>query len=143
MLAPFVDRACVLRHGRRGDRYRRAHRAAAGAALDRATAARYGLPRSAWGTALAHFGLGLTLLGIVGETQWGIERIAELKPGQTITIRRYELHFDGMAHAAGAELSRAGRRTSRCARRGEVVGVMEPSKRTFPSRGTHDAPKRR
>src|SRR5512139_2306964 len=52
-----------------------------------------GLPRSAWGGAFAHFGLGLTLLGIIGETQWGIERIAELKPGQTISIRRYDLQF--------------------------------------------------
>ena len=43
----------------------------------------YGLPRSAWGTAFAHFGLGLALLGIVGETQWGVEQIAEVKPGQT------------------------------------------------------------
>src|SRR5438093_3312806 len=39
-----------------------------------------GLPRSTWGSALAHFGLGVTLLGIVGETQLGTERIAELKP---------------------------------------------------------------
>ena len=31
----------------------------------------------------AHFGLGVTLLGIVGETQWGAERIAALKPGQS------------------------------------------------------------
>ncbi len=30
-----------------------------------------GLPRSAWGTAIAHFGVGVCLLGIVGETQWG------------------------------------------------------------------------
>src|SRR4051794_21811544 len=44
----------------------------------------YGLPRSAWGAAFAHFGLGLALLGIVGETQWGVEQIAEVKPGQTI-----------------------------------------------------------
>ena len=77
----------------------------------------YGLPRSAWGTAFAHFGLGVTLLGIVGETQWGTERIAELKPGQTITIRRYELHFDGMAQRDGAELSRARRPLHRAAAR--------------------------
>src|SRR5215211_3526590 len=32
-----------------------------------------GLPRSAWGTALAHFGLGVSLLGIVCEMQWGAE----------------------------------------------------------------------
>ena len=60
-----------------------------------------GLPRSAWGGAFAHFGLGLTLLGIIGETQWGIERIAELKPGQTISIRRYDLQFDGMTTRQG------------------------------------------
>ena len=74
----------------------------------------------------AHFGLGVTLLGIVGETQWGIERIAELKPGQTISIRRYELHFDGMATAPGPELSRARRplhraaASARCRRDGAV-----------------------
>src|SRR5262245_8939258 len=38
-----------------------------GTALARAR----GLPRSNWGTALAHFGLGVLLLGIVGEKQWG------------------------------------------------------------------------
>ncbi len=94
----------------------------------------YGLPRSAWGSAFAHFGLGITLLGIVGETQWSLERIAELKPGQTITIRRYELYFDGMVQRAGPNYREmAGHFTVR--RLGEVVGVMEPSKRVFPSRG--------
>jgi cytochrome c-type biogenesis protein CcmF len=93
----------------------------------------YGLPRSAWGTAFAHFGLGVALLGIVGETQWGSERIAELKPGQTITIRRYELYFDGMNQRQGPNYRElAAHFTVR--RLGEVVGVMEPSKRTFPSR---------
>jgi len=60
-----------------------------------------GLPRSAWGAAFAHFGLGLTLLGIIGETQWSMERIAELKPGQSIQIRRYDLHFDSLASRQG------------------------------------------
>ena len=109
-------RACVLRDGRRADRSRRAHRAVPGAA-SAALRARCGLPRSAWGTAFAHFGLGVTLLGIVGETQWGIERIAALKPGQTISIRRYDLHFDGMTPRDGPELSRARRELHRAAAR--------------------------
>ena len=45
-----------------------------------------GLPRSAWGTAFAHFGIGVTLLGIVGVTAWGSERIAEVKPGDSLDI---------------------------------------------------------
>ena len=95
-----------------------------------------GLPRSAWGGAFAHFGLGITLLGIIGETQWGAERIAELKPGQSITIRRYELQFDGMTTRQGPNYRElAAQFTVR--RQGEVIGTMKPSKRSFPSRGTN------
>jgi cytochrome c-type biogenesis protein CcmF len=94
-----------------------------------------GLPRSAWGTTFAHFGLGITLLGIIGETQWSVERIAELKPGQTISIRRYDLHFDGMTERKGPNYRElAAHFTVR--RHGEFVGEMEPAKRSFPSRGT-------
>jgi cytochrome c-type biogenesis protein CcmF len=94
-----------------------------------------GLPRSTWGTALAHLGLGVTLLGITGETQLGAERIAEMKPGQTISIGRYELHFDGIINRNGPNYREmAGRFTVR--RDGEFLGEMEPSRRSFPSRGS-------
>jgi cytochrome c-type biogenesis protein CcmF len=103
--------------------------------LATAAARAAGLPRSTWGTAFAHFGLGIALLGIIGETQWGSERIAELKPGDSITIRRYDLHFDGMTSRQGPNYRElAARFTVR--RAGEVIGVMEPSKRRFASRGT-------
>jgi cytochrome c-type biogenesis protein CcmF len=94
-----------------------------------------GLPRSTWGTAFAHFGLGITLLGIIGETQWGSERIAEIKPGQSIAIRRYDLHLDGTTTRQGPNYREmAAHFTVR--RNGEIIGVMEPSKRHFVSRGT-------
>jgi cytochrome c-type biogenesis protein CcmF len=94
-----------------------------------------GLPRSAWGTAFAHAGLAVTLLGIIGETQWGAERIAEVKPGQVLSIRRYDFQFDGMTNRQGPNYHElAAHFTVRHA--GDFVGVMEPSKRSFPSRGT-------
>jgi cytochrome c-type biogenesis protein CcmF len=94
-----------------------------------------GLPRSAWGATLAHLGLGISLLGIIGETQWSVERIAELKPGQSISIRRYDLHFDGMTDRLGPNYRElAAHFTVR--RHGDFVGTMEPAKRSFPSRGT-------
>ncbi len=94
-----------------------------------------GLPRSAWGATFAHFGLGITLLGIIGETQWSLERIAELKPGQSMSIRRYDLHFDGVTTRQGPNYRElAAHFTVR--RHGDFVGVMEPAKRSFPSRGT-------
>jgi cytochrome c-type biogenesis protein CcmF len=94
-----------------------------------------GLPRSAWGTTFAHFGLGITLLGVIGETQWSLERIAELKPGQSISIHRYDFQFDGVTTRRGPNYGElAAHFTVR--RHGDVVGVMEPAKRSFPSRGT-------
>jgi cytochrome c-type biogenesis protein CcmF len=94
-----------------------------------------GLPRSAWGTAFAHAGLAVTLLGIIGETQWGAERIAEVKPGQVISIHRYDFTFDGTNSREGPNYHElAAHFTVRHS--GDLVGVMEPSKRSFPSRGS-------
>jgi cytochrome c-type biogenesis protein CcmF len=101
-----------------------------GAALRRAA----GLPRSAWGTAVAHFGIGATLLGIVAVTAWGSERIASVRPGETIDIAHYRLSFDGLFNRPGPNYRDVvGRFTVRRAN-GDLLGVMEPSRRTFPSR---------
>ncbi len=94
-----------------------------------------GLPRSVFGTALAHFGLGVTLLGIVSESHWGAERIVSLRPGETVAIRAYELTFDDIVSRQGPNYHElAARFTVR--RGGEVIGTMEPSKRSFPARST-------
>jgi len=100
------------------------------AALRRAA----GLPRSAWGTAFGHFGIGMTLLGIVVVTAWGSERIASLKPGETIEIAHYRLTFDGLVNRPGPNYrDLVGHFTVRRAS-GELVGAMEPARRTFPAR---------
>jgi cytochrome c-type biogenesis protein CcmF len=94
-----------------------------------------GLPRSAWGTAFAHLGLGITLLGIVGETQWGAERVVSLKPGDKVAVRNYDVTFDRTFNRTGpnyTELTAA----FTVRRHGEIVGFMEPSKRNFASRQT-------
>jgi cytochrome c-type biogenesis protein CcmF len=94
-----------------------------------------GLPRSTWGTAVAHFGVGLTLLGIVGETQWGAERIATIKHGDVLAVRHYELTFNGVAQRPGPNFRETvGSFTVR--RNGLPIGVMEPSRRSYPARAT-------
>jgi cytochrome c-type biogenesis protein CcmF len=104
------------------------------ASLRTALARAKGLPRSTWGGVLAHFALGLTLLGVIGETQWGVERIAELKPGQSIAVRRYELHFDGMTTRQGPNYRELAAHFTVRRQGGDIIGVMEPAKRTFPAR---------
>lgn len=94
-----------------------------------------GLPRSVFGTALAHFGLGVTLLGIVSESYWGAERIVSLRLGDTVAIRSYELTFENFIPRQGPNYRElAARFTVRSG--GIVIGTMEPSKRSFPARGT-------
>jgi cytochrome c-type biogenesis protein CcmF len=94
-----------------------------------------GLPRSAWGTMIAHFGIGLTLLGIVCETHLAAEHIAAVKPGEVVAIRRYQLTFDGVIPRQGSNYhEQVAKLTVR--RNGALIGVMQPSKRTFVARGT-------
>jgi len=92
-----------------------------------------GLPRSSWGTALAHFALGLTLAGIVCETSWNSERIVALKPAQTVSISGYDLNFEGLTSRAASNYREiVARFTVR--KGGSAIATMEPSKRVFPSR---------
>jgi cytochrome c-type biogenesis protein CcmF len=106
-------------------------RVSPGIALRRAL----GLPRSAWGTAIAHFAVGLTLAGVICETSWNAERILTLKPGQTVSIRHYDFAFDGLNEGAGPNY-RELLATFTVRRNGEVLGVLQPSKRVFPARQT-------
>jgi cytochrome c-type biogenesis protein CcmF len=100
------------------------------AALRRAA----GLPRSAWGTAVAHFGIGVTLMGIVAVTAWGSERIAALKSGDTIDIAHYRLTFEGLISRPGPNYRDLVGRFIVRRTNGDLLGIMEPSRRTFPAR---------
>ena len=91
-----------------------------------------GLPRSAWGTAIAHAGLGVTLLGLAA-TGWGAERIVAPKPGQPVALGPYEVVITSITPhpgpnytetVVGAEIRQGGR----------VVATAAPSKRFFPTR---------
>jgi cytochrome c-type biogenesis protein CcmF len=101
-----------------------------GAALRRAA----GLPRSAWGTALAHFGIGVTLMGIVAVTAWGSERIAALRPGETVDVAHYRLTYEGLINRPGPNYRDLVGRFIVRRTNGDLLGIMEPSRRTFPAR---------
>jgi cytochrome c-type biogenesis protein CcmF len=94
-----------------------------------------GLPRSTWGTAVAHFGIAMSMLGIISAATWGTERIVALKPSQTVSLSGYDLSFDGLVQNAGPNYSAlVAKFTVRSG--GVPIGVMEPSKRNFASRET-------
>jgi cytochrome c-type biogenesis protein CcmF len=94
-----------------------------------------GLPRSAYGTTLAHIGVGVTVLGIVVATTWSTEAIRSMKPGDTVAIGGYSVTLDGFLERPGANFQETVVRFS-VRSGGALVAVMEPSKRQFDVRQT-------
>jgi cytochrome c-type biogenesis protein CcmF len=101
-----------------------------------ATAARRarGLPRSVWGTAFAHAGLGIALIGIVCETTWNTEHIGTMKTGDRVNVAGYELKLEGLTPRPGPNY-RELVATFSVSLDGEPLSMMTPSKRNFTTRG--------
>ncbi|MCA6110262.1 heme lyase CcmF/NrfE family subunit [Bradyrhizobium cenepequi] len=93
-----------------------------------------GLPRAAWGTAFAHAGVGIALIGIVCETTWNSEYIGTLKPGDIAKVAGYELKLDDIGQRQGPNFREMVARFT-VGRDGNTLSVMTPSKRNFTTRG--------
>jgi cytochrome c-type biogenesis protein CcmF len=88
------------------------------------------LPRSAFGTTAAHFGIGMLVVGIVATTAYQSEQVLVMRPGEKTEIGGYTLHFKGAAPRSGPNyLETAG--IIEVTRGGSVVTVLNPSKRLF------------
>jgi cytochrome c-type biogenesis protein CcmF len=92
-----------------------------------------GLPRSTFGAALGHAGLGVTLLGIVATTTFQSETIVEMKPGDSATVGSYSVTFDGVRDETGGNFTATLARLT--VREGGIVSfVVEPAKRFYTTR---------
>ncbi|MBD9452115.1 heme lyase CcmF/NrfE family subunit [Rhizobium sp. RHZ02] len=92
-----------------------------------------GLPRSAFGTAFAHAGLGVAVLGIVAVTTFETEHVIEMKSGQTVEAGGYAVRFDGMKPATGPNYSEE-RGHFTIGRGGVEVADVWSSKRIYTAR---------
>jgi cytochrome c-type biogenesis protein CcmF len=88
-----------------------------------------GLPRSAWGAAIAHAGMGVTIAGIAG---MGVatDTLIALKPGETARLAGYEWRLDSIVDAQGPNYA-SRLATITVSRNGAVVTVLSPERRTF------------
>ena len=91
-----------------------------------------GLPRSAWGTAIAHAGVGLTLFGLAA-TGWGVERIVSAKINEAISVGPYEVVVTDIAPRDGSNYKDLVAHTQ-IREGGRVVAEMDPSRRSFTTR---------
>ncbi|WP_095203172.1 heme lyase CcmF/NrfE family subunit [Mesorhizobium carmichaelinearum] len=95
-----------------------------------------GLPRSVFGTALAHLGLGLTLLGIVATLSFGTEKILSMRAGETVELSGHTLRFVGLYPAQGPNYSEDRGRFELIGVSGSPVGEISSAKRFYPVRQT-------
>ncbi|TPK76450.1 heme lyase CcmF/NrfE family subunit [Mesorhizobium sp. B2-4-15] len=93
-----------------------------------------GLPRSVFGTALAHLGLGLTLLGIVATLSFGTEKILTMRAGETVELSGHTLRFVGLYPAQGPNYSEDRGRFDLIGVSGSPVGEISSAKRFYPVR---------
>ncbi|AVO44081.1 heme lyase CcmF/NrfE family subunit [Phreatobacter cathodiphilus] len=92
-----------------------------------------GLPRSAWGAAIAHAGVGVMLLGIVGETAYKQETIVQMRPGDSVSVAGWDITLQGLVPVQGPNYRDLVARLT--VREGGVdAGTLAPAKRVYTAR---------
>ena len=90
------------------------------------------LPRSNYGTALAHIGLGITLFGIVAVATFGQENILRIEAGQSAMIADKKVLLEGARNLNGPNYSETQFQFS-VSKEGKDLGGVTAAKRFYPS----------
>jgi cytochrome c-type biogenesis protein CcmF len=89
------------------------------------------LPRADWGKAVAHAGLGITMLGIAGLMAWESEDIRVAKIAEPFVVAGFELELVDVRRVEGPNyISTMGEVL--LSRNGEQIARLFPEKRNYP-----------
>lgn len=89
------------------------------------------LPRSAYGTVIAHAGLGLAVIGITGISAWRAEEIAALKLDDSLLVSGYQFRLDSVGREMGPNYV-ATRAKVVVTKDDKFVTTLYPEKRFYP-----------
>ncbi len=95
---------------------------------------RKGARAAAFASALAHAGLGISLMGVTGTTLWRSEALEVMSPGQTMQVGPYTLRFDGVTNVQGPNYN-AQRAHIALMDGGKESAVLEPERRLYLEQG--------
>ena len=93
-----------------------------------------GLPRTAFSTALAHFGLGVTVIGIVTASAWQLELVTTMQPGTSKPLGSYTVSFEGIDNRTGENFMAEEGRFTVTAPDGSTREFL-PERRVYPASG--------
>jgi cytochrome c-type biogenesis protein CcmF len=95
---------------------------------------RKGARAAAFASALAHAGLGISLMGVAGTTLWRSEALEVMSPGRTMQVGPYTLRFDGVTNVQGPNYT-AQRARIALMDGGKETAVLEPERRLYLEQG--------
>lgn len=93
-----------------------------------------GLPRSVFGTFCGHFGMGITVLGIVAVTTFGTETVITMKSGEKQTVAGYIVAFVGLKPSQGPNYTEEQGRFIITDSAGGVIDEIISAKRFYTAR---------
>ena len=92
-------------------------------------------PRASHGMSVAHFGLGLVMMGVIGSSAWKEEEIVFAEPGTELSIAGFDLVFEGVERVrVDNYLAQVG--TVTVTRDDAPVTVLRPEWRVYPVAGS-------
>jgi cytochrome c-type biogenesis protein CcmF len=87
-------------------------------------------PLFTWGMVTAHLGIAVSLAGMACDSAFTKERLVAVRPGETVSVGPYDVHFDGVEPVAGPNF--AAIQASLTARRGNGTPfTLHPEARMF------------
>ena len=89
------------------------------------------LPRAAPGMTLAHAGVAVLMIGMIGSSVWKSEEIAFVEPGTSVNIAGFDVTFEGVQRVRGPNYI-ADQGTLRVERGGSFVTALKPERRSYP-----------
>lgn len=89
------------------------------------------LPRAAHGMTLAHAGVAVLMIGMIGSSVWKSEEIAFVEPGTSVNFAGFDVTFEGVQRVRGPNYI-ADQGTLRVERGGSFVTALKPERRSYP-----------
>jgi cytochrome c-type biogenesis protein CcmF len=90
-----------------------------------------GLPRASYAMTLAHFGVGVFVVGVTASSAWQSEAILTMQPGQTAELAGYAFTLERLEDQEGPNYVRR-RAIVDVTRGGAPVATLTPEKRYYP-----------
>ena len=93
------------------------------------------LPRRAWGSSIAHLGMAVLVAGCIAASNWQVEKIQVMQPGDAVEAGGYRFEMTDIGDASGPNYA-VRRAAFTVTRDGREIAQLSPERRFYPVQGT-------